>query len=359
MDVLFKRGIVVQEGNKRLILDPETPKTPIGIPSIVTHAHSDHTAGMRGGSNTYCTQPTLELFEEVFENKAQNISLVEFNEPFEIDGFEIEFLPAGHLLGAAQILVRKGEETLLYTGDFCPEQLLCVDAATLPREEIDCLVIETTYGDSSLKYEERSQVRMKILTHTMQVMSQRKVPVYNVAHIGGAQEIIRLFNQLSSIPVFVHEKIARACRVYDQHLPQQLRYEILTEESNVQNSVVLLPRAEKQLPLNLREENVVWGIISGLTARFGFRKFQYSASLSSHANFYELVDYVQTVNPRQVLTHYNFAESFANELVQQFNTPAKTLKQLEAEYLCVSKLKSQPFLSQLNPGKAASLDDFF
>ena len=62
---------------------------------------------------------------------------------FEIGNFEVEYINAGHLLGAAQIIVREGNETMLYTGDFCPEDLYTINGAELPMDEIDALFEES------------------------------------------------------------------------------------------------------------------------------------------------------------------------------------------------------------------------
>jgi putative mRNA 3-end processing factor len=366
MDINFNRGIVVSKGNKKIILDAETPKTPIGIPTIISHAHSDHTAGLSGGSNSYCTPVTKELYEKALNKKSVNTQVIEFYEPFEVNGFEIEFIPAGHLLGAAQIAIRNGSQTVHYTGDFCPDQLLCVESAKLPKDEIDVLIIETTYGKPNLYFEDRSQVRMKILNHTFQVVSTGKIPVFNVAHIGGAQEIIQLFNKLSSLKVYVDEKIHLASLVYNNYLNKEskLNYNLFDPElpsENYANCVVLLSRTQKDLPGNFIRTNIVWSMISGLAARFGFKKFDFTAALSSHANYYELLNFVINCKPKSVVTHYNYANEFADTIQNQLKIQANPLEFYKNNSLSINEIikNSKENLPIIGTSQYHCLDEFF
>ena len=70
---------------------------------------------------------------------------VQFNESFEINGVVITFLPAGHMLGSAQILMEFAQEKYLYTGDF----KLQSDESCEPFQFAKCdhLITETTFAD--------------------------------------------------------------------------------------------------------------------------------------------------------------------------------------------------------------------
>ena len=61
-----------------------------------------------------------------------------------------EFWSAGHVLGAAGILLRAEGRTIFYTGDVNFDDQTLTKGATFPEVEIDVLIIETTRGDSPL-----------------------------------------------------------------------------------------------------------------------------------------------------------------------------------------------------------------
>ena len=137
MDLTFNKGIIVSDGKNKVILDPDTTKIPLSWRSIITHAHSDHTAGLPSSSYSYTTPTTLGIYKIAQpKRKAKNVTTVEFNKPFTVGELEIEFFPAGHLLGATQVVVRHDNTVLLYTGDFCSVDLLCTNKAVFPDEEI-------------------------------------------------------------------------------------------------------------------------------------------------------------------------------------------------------------------------------
>ena len=65
MKIKYNRGLII-ESNKgeKIFLDPELSSTPIKNPTLVTHAHSDHTAAVSGGSTTYLTKITKDLIDQ-------------------------------------------------------------------------------------------------------------------------------------------------------------------------------------------------------------------------------------------------------------------------------------------------------
>ena len=62
MEISYNRGIVIRDEGKKIFLDPEIFKIGHAVPSIITHAHSDHTQGMTSANLTYTTPQTLDLF---------------------------------------------------------------------------------------------------------------------------------------------------------------------------------------------------------------------------------------------------------------------------------------------------------
>ncbi len=94
--------------------------------------------------------PALFTQEDVAQTLRQMVP-VEWSKPREIaSGTDAEFLPAGHILGASQIVIHRhdscGAVRLMYTGDLgrSSEWILPVPAHV---SEIQHLIVESTYGD--------------------------------------------------------------------------------------------------------------------------------------------------------------------------------------------------------------------
>src|SRR5690606_18008507 len=92
-------------------LDPLIP-----VPrAVISHGHGDHASPGHGIS--FCTAPTA-AFVECRSTRARlgKFSIKGFHEIFEIGGVQIMLVPAGHILGSAQILMTYEGVRYLYTG---------------------------------------------------------------------------------------------------------------------------------------------------------------------------------------------------------------------------------------------------
>jgi Cft2 family RNA processing exonuclease len=66
------------------------------------------------------------------------------------EGITVEFVDAGHVLGAAGIILRAEGRTIFYTGDVNFDDQTVTAGAVFPESGVDVLIIETTRGDSPL-----------------------------------------------------------------------------------------------------------------------------------------------------------------------------------------------------------------
>jgi len=66
------------------------------------------------------------------------------------EGITVEFVEAGHVLGAAGVILRAEGRTIFYSGDVNFDDQTVTAAAAFPESGVDVLIIETTRGDSPL-----------------------------------------------------------------------------------------------------------------------------------------------------------------------------------------------------------------
>ena len=66
------------------------------------------------------------------------------------EGITVEFVDAGHVLGAAGVILRTEGRTIFYTGDVNFDDQTITAGARFPESGVDVLIIETTRGDSPL-----------------------------------------------------------------------------------------------------------------------------------------------------------------------------------------------------------------
>ena len=65
-------------------------------------------------------------------------------------GITVEFVDAGHVLGAAGVILRAEGRTIFYSGDVNFDDQTVTAGAVFPESGVDVLIIETTRGDSPL-----------------------------------------------------------------------------------------------------------------------------------------------------------------------------------------------------------------
>src|SRR5579872_4127027 len=101
--------------------------------SFVSHAHSDHIARHE---RVIATAPTLRLMAHRLGEVKGGLP-VPYHRPFELGPLVIELLPAGHVLGSAQIRVTLADGTrVVYTGDFTLSPSLTAEPARIAECDI-------------------------------------------------------------------------------------------------------------------------------------------------------------------------------------------------------------------------------
>src|SRR6185312_10295809 len=108
MKVTFERGIFLPELD--LWLDPKEERDT----AFVSHAHSDHIGNHR---EVILSETTARLMAARLPGQRIEHQLP-FHTSIEFRAANIRLLPAGHILGSAQIYLESKGESLLYTGDF-------------------------------------------------------------------------------------------------------------------------------------------------------------------------------------------------------------------------------------------------
>ena len=341
MPTLFKydKGIkfLKKPENLTLIADPTTAKSANNCDAaFITHAHTDHSLAFPNeGIKVFSTRVASELYEKLTSKKTKNTHFVEFDKKLKIESIEVEFIRAGHLLGAAQIIFYFDDITICYTGDFSTVDMLSVPKATVPKEDIDVLITESTYGKSDLFFESRDTIKISILNWIAENLQKKNIPVINIGHLGGAQELIAFLNEMLSVDIYCDNRTSEINKIYKKEGVNLNwnSFDILNdEEIETENSVILLPRATKKLPAFLKNLNTSRSIVTGQASRFGFFNFEQAFPLSMHANCNELLEYVKTVNPQKVYTLYGYDSEFAAIIRQRMKIPARPLKLAEKRF---------------------------
>jgi len=130
-----------------------------------------------------------------------------FHKTFEpIPGWRVTFTPAGHILGAASVLLEVGGRRILFSGDLGRPDDLVMNPPEAPPQA-DTVLVESTYGDRQHPQENILQE----LAPALQRLAQRGgVAVVPVFAVGRAQMVLHAINLLKkqgviarSLPIFL------------------------------------------------------------------------------------------------------------------------------------------------------------
>ncbi len=176
--------------------------------AVVSHAHGDH--AVPTSQKIVCTAPTFAFMKERHGEKCKDqFTLVAFDEAFEINGVQLTFYPAGHMLGSAQILMEYNGERYLYTGDFKTEP----DPSCEPFRFVECdyLITETTFASPEYTHPDPSAALAEIMEHGSSV-------VIGAYAIGKAQRLTALITRhFAHVPVYVHPVLKPFHLIYQDH----------------------------------------------------------------------------------------------------------------------------------------------
>jgi Cft2 family RNA processing exonuclease len=263
----------------------------------ISHAHTDH---IRSHRRVFATAPTIEFMKRRLRNV--HATAVNFNEPFDFDGYRITFLPAGHILGSAQILVERDGQRLLYSGDFKLGESATAEA--LQFAPCDSLIMECTFGHPRFQFPPRQEIIARICDWARATLRNGEVPIIFVYALGKSQEIMKILGD-NGFALSVHHSILRLAKIYEKFGCQFGDIVLHRRNTPVENRVLIMPsvaRRTRQIEKIQNKRTLYlsgWAIDARAKFRFGVDE---ALPLSDHADFPGLIEYVRRVNPKKIFT---------------------------------------------------------
>ncbi|HUK26848.1 MAG TPA: MBL fold metallo-hydrolase [Candidatus Acidoferrales bacterium] len=318
----WNNGVVIDGGSSRLVFDPISGKNFGEDWNVfITHAHSDHTHGFSTKAQKHSTLETLRIYESLSKREVKNAHTMKVGDKTRIDDTEVKALNAGHMVGSCQYQFFTPNFSAIYTGD-----INCVDTLTTSaaeHEPCDYLIIEATYGHPSYVFPRRSTIYADIVRWTMTEINEGKLPTFQVYSSGKPQDIVRLFNVYTKLPVVCAPGIARANSAHNEN---GLRLEYLdastTDGKSILKSagcVYVTTSGENHMPRNASR-----AVATGWALRQAYRSFA-SFPLSSHADYDQLMEFVAAVNPKSVYIFTGHAESLSDQIGRRLGIRAGPL----------------------------------
>src|SRR5213594_3723555 len=303
IEVRYERGVYLPA--RDLWLDPREAKRF----AFISHAHGDHIAPHEV---IILSERTARLLQARMPGTRIEYVLP-FGEQRRVHDADVTLLPAGHIFGSAQLFLSSGNETLLYTGDFKLRHGKSADAAEW--RVADTLIMETTFGLPRYQFPRTEQVIEQIVAFCRETIEDGAVPVLLGYSLGKAQEILCSLDGAGLTPM-LHGSVYQMTRIYErfgQSFCKYLRY----NPNDVAGKVLICPPSANHSQMLEKIARKRVAMISGWAVDpNAIYRYQVDAAfaLSDHADYNDLLRYVEFVQPRRVLTLHGFAASFARDL---------------------------------------------
>lgn len=303
IEVRYERGVYLP--GEEIWLDPWDAK-PF---AFVSHAHSDHIAPH---DEIIVSERTSRLMQARLPGERREHVLA-FGQDARVRGLDVTLIPAGHIFGSAQFFLQTAEGSLLYTGDF----KLRPGRSAEPAEwrAADTLIMETTFGLPKYRFPPTEEVIAHIVAFCRDALETGAVPVLLGYSLGKAQEILCALAGAGLKPM-LHGTVHRMTRIYEQFGQSFCEYERYNAHDLAGKVLICPPSTNRSRMLEKIKEKRVAMISGWAVDPNAIYRYQVDAAfpLSDHADYPDLIRYVELVNPKRVLTLHGFAAEFARDL---------------------------------------------
>src|SRR5205807_3918905 len=161
------------------------------------------------------TPETLAIMAARYgEGFAGTVRTMAYGEVIERDGVEVSLVPAGHILGSAQVVVRWKGCTVVVSGDYKRRR----DPTCPPFEPVPCdvFITEATFGLPVFRHPSDRDEIARLLRSVAQFPERSHL--IGAYALGKAQRLIRLLREAGwEAPIYVHGALDRLNALYQRH----------------------------------------------------------------------------------------------------------------------------------------------
>jgi putative mRNA 3-end processing factor len=281
-------------------IDPSIP-----VPNaLVTHGHSDHARG--GHGRTVATPETLAIMELRYQTREGALP-VQYGETIRLPGgVDATFVPAGHVLGSAQIVLDHAGERVVVTGDYKRRP----DPTCPPFEVTPCdvFVTEATFGLPVFRHPPIEREIGKLLDATRR--EPDRCVLVGAYALGKAQRLIAELRRAGHHDaIFLHGALERMCRLYEEFGVNLGELRLVTDarREELRGATVICPPSALNDRWSRRLPDPITAMASGwmrVRQRARQRNVELPLIISDHADWDELTATIEEVDPAESwITH--------------------------------------------------------
>ena len=273
--------------------------------AVITHGHADHARA--GHAHVAATPQTLAIMAARYgEGFAGQVRPLAHGETIERDGVSLTLVPAGHVLGSAQVVVRWKGVTMVVSGDYKRRR----DPTCPAFEPVPCdvFITEATFGLPVFRHPDDAG-EIASLLHSVAQFPER-CHIVGAYALGKAQRVIRLLREAGwDAPIHVHGALERLNGLYQDFGVDlgPLNSATTAARADFAGQIVIAPPSALADRWSRRFPDPVTAFASGwmrIRARARQRGVELPLIISDHADWPELVQTIRDVGAGEIwITH--------------------------------------------------------
>lgn len=279
--------------------------------AIISHGHSDHARGGHGA--VLATPDTLAIMRIRYgEAFAKSVQPLEFGESIEMNGVSITFVPAGHILGSAQIVLEHRGLKAVFSGDYKRRaDPTCREFEVVQGAHI--FITEATFGLPVFHHPDTEGEIDRLLSSVG--ASPDRTHCVGAYSLGKAQRVIRHLRIAGyDAPIYVHGAMEKISQHYQdvgidlgELKPATLENRKKAAKEVFRGQVVVAPPSAFGTQWGNRFPDPLLAFASGwmhVRQRAKASGIELPLIISDHADWGELTDTIETMNPEDIWITY-------------------------------------------------------
>ncbi len=275
--------------------------------AVITHGHSDHARA--GHDAVVATPETLAIMKaRLGDDFAGATEPVRYGRTIERNGVDVALVPAGHVLGSAQVVLRWKGLTIVVSGDYKRRR----DPTCPPFEPVACdvFVTEATFGLPVYRHPDDAGEIAKLIKSVAQF--PERTHLVGAYSLGKAQRIIRLLREAGyDKTLYTHGALDAMNALYESFGIDlgPLAPATTKKKKDFAGAVVIAPPSAMNDVWSRRFSDPLPAFASGwmrVRARARQRQVELPLVISDHADWDELTRTAKELAPQELwITHGN------------------------------------------------------
>ena len=281
--------------------------------AVITHGHSDHARA--GHHAVLATAETIAVMKaRLGPDAAGSYQQSRYGEVNVIGDVTVTLVPAGHILGSAQVVIEHAGRRAVVSGDYKRRP----DPTAVPFELVPCdlFVTEATFGLPVFRHESDAREIGRLLASVRE--NPDRTHLVGAYGLGKAQRLIALLRAAGyDRPIWLHGALVSMCSLYATFGIDLGELRLVKDASSkLPGEIVLCPPSALQDRWSRRLADPVVAFASGwmrVRARARQRGVELPLVISDHCDWPELVQTIEETAAEEIWVTHGREEALVHQ----------------------------------------------